>query len=107
VALYEIAIVGLPTNDQKTALSACISHMIEPFGLHFGEELSLTVADANFRSSQRTPAAIVFFGAAGIAEGGLPALRRTALKVHHLRETAHHFGQIGEGVSKHVPRRHV
>ncbi len=81
MALYEIAVLGLPAEHQKSELSNCISQMIKPFGLCLGDEFSLTTADANFRSSQRTPAVIAFFGAADIAEEGLEALRRTGIPI--------------------------
>jgi hypothetical protein len=81
MVLYDLGVIGAPTDDQITALSACISHVIEPFGLRLGEEISWLAHLKGFSPSRRTPSAVAFFGAAGVSEHGLDALRVSGIPI--------------------------
>jgi len=61
-ALYQLAVLGAPTNAQIEALETCIKQALEVFGLHLGEDVQWEVCPAEFRPHQLQPSAVVFFG---------------------------------------------
>jgi len=81
MVLYELAIIGTPSDAQIDELSACVSQVVEPFGLRLGEEVAWSVRPETFEPSQRTPAAVAFFGGVGVNEDGLDALRRSGVPI--------------------------
>jgi hypothetical protein len=60
--LYELALMGAPSDSQISAVEACISEVINPFGLSLKAEVGWTVGSAGFHPSQKVPAAVAFFG---------------------------------------------
>jgi len=60
--LYELALMGAPSSSQVSAVEACISEVINPFGLGLKTEVGWTVGGASFYPSQKVPAAVAFFG---------------------------------------------
>lgn len=61
-ALYQLAVLGAPTNAQVEALEKCIKEALEVFGLHLGSDVQWEVCPAEFRPHQLQPSAVVFFG---------------------------------------------
>lgn len=62
MALYELAILGAPTEDQVNALKQRFEVAADQFKLRIGEDISLAIQPAEFRPNQRVAAAAVFFG---------------------------------------------
>jgi hypothetical protein len=81
MALYELALMGAPSDDQKEALTKCLSQLIEPFGLHLGQEVAWSIGSGDFKPSQNTAAAVAFFGGVGASEAGLGAVLRNGIPV--------------------------
>jgi hypothetical protein len=79
MALYELAIMGAPSDAQVSELTASISGIIEAFGLHINNEVDWFVRPAKFAPAQRTPGAAVFFGAVGVSDAGVPDLLRCCI----------------------------
>jgi len=81
VALYELAILGAPSDGQIRDLEALVSQAVLPFGLQLREEVAWQVAPEAFNPGQQNAAAAVFFGGAGAPEGNLVSLLRRAIPV--------------------------
>lgn len=62
MALYELAILGAPTEDQVNALKRRLEVAADQFKLRIGEGISLVIQPAEFRPNKRVAAAAVFFG---------------------------------------------
>lgn len=62
MALYELAILGAPTEDQVSALTQRFEVAAHQFKLRIGEDISLAIQPAEFKPNQRVAAAAVFFG---------------------------------------------
>ena len=69
MALYEIAILGAPTEDQLSTLKRHLAVAADQFKLRLGDDICLAIQPAEFRPNKRVAAAAVFFG--GIASAGL------------------------------------
>lgn len=67
--IYELAILGAPTDAQVTALENELRPAVEAFGLRLGVEVAWGVRPENFAPSKRTSAAAAFFG--GVAAAGV------------------------------------
>jgi hypothetical protein len=74
MALYELAIMGAPSDGQIDELRAHVSDVVEAFGLRLGGEVGWSVRPPQFQPPQNVPGAAVFFGAAGVSEVGVPGL---------------------------------
>jgi hypothetical protein len=68
--LYQLALMGAPSDTQKSELERCLSTVIEPFGLHLGEEVALSICPTHFEPLER-PRRLRHFSLA-------PAFRRRA-----------------------------
>src|SRR5665213_2463626 len=73
--------MGAPSGAQVGELAAQLSQNIGPFGLKLGEEVAWSVCPANFNPSQKTAAAVAFFGGVGVSDSGLNALLRNGIPV--------------------------
>lgn len=62
MALYEIAVLGDPTEDQVNALKRSLEVAADQFKLRIGEDISLVIQPAEFRPNKRVAASAVFFG---------------------------------------------
>jgi hypothetical protein len=62
MALYELAILGAPAEDQVNALKRHLEAAANQFKLRIGEGISLVIQPAEFRPNKRVAAAAVFFG---------------------------------------------
>lgn len=60
--IYELALMGTPTDDQVAALSGEIESAVSAFGLRLGVEVGLNIRPLTFAPSNRTSAAAAFFG---------------------------------------------
>jgi hypothetical protein len=62
-------------------LEKYVSEVIAPFGLRLGEEVAWAFRPEDFNPSQKTPAAVVFFGSAGVSENGLNEIVRRGIPI--------------------------
>lgn len=62
--LYELAVLGAPTDAQVEALEAELKPAVAAFGLHLSEEVAWSIRPANFQPNPRNSAAVAFFGGA-------------------------------------------
>lgn len=74
MSLYELALMGAPSDTQIGAVEACVSGAITPFGLRLGAEVGWAIRPGTFDPEQRVPAAVAFFGQPGIASDGIQDL---------------------------------
>jgi hypothetical protein len=81
MVLYELAVLGVPSDAQADELKQHISQVTELFGLRLGHEITWQVRPANFMPGQKTPAAVAFFGGAGVSEAGLDTLLATGVPI--------------------------
>ncbi len=66
MALYELAILGAPSEDQVNALKKRLAIAADQFKLRIGDDISLVILPAEFRPNNRVAAAAVFFGGTDI-----------------------------------------
>jgi len=74
MVLYELALMGVPSDTQAKELEQYVSQVIEPFGLRLGQQVAWRVRPDDFMPLQKTPAAVAFFGGVGVSEAGLSPL---------------------------------
>jgi hypothetical protein len=72
--LYELALMGDPTDDEIASVEACLSKVIGAFGLRLGAEVGWGARAIAFDPSQKTSAAAAFFGRPGVSSGGVAKL---------------------------------
>ena len=60
--IYELALMGAPTDDQVAALVGEIEPAVSAFGLRLGVDVGLNIRPLTFAPSNRTSAAAAFFG---------------------------------------------
>ena len=81
MVLYELALMGVPSDAQTRELEQYVSQVIEPFGLRLGREVSWQVRPTSFAPPQNTPAAVAFFGGVGVSDAGLSALLASGVPI--------------------------
>lgn len=79
--LYEIAVLGAPSDAQLYELQAIVAKSIEPFGLRLGHDVAWSVLPAIFNPDQHKASVAVFFGWKGASEGNVAELMRRAVPV--------------------------
>lgn len=76
-SLYDLAVLGTPTQAQQDEIEAIVSAAVQAFGLRLGDEVSWSLRPAAFTPNQRNASAAVYFGGAGAATTDLsPLLQR-------------------------------
>ncbi len=79
--LYELAVLGDPTNQQLSELEELISEAVQRFGLRLHHEVAWEVRPAEFNPSQQRVAAAVFFGGQNAHQANLPILLQNNIPV--------------------------
>lgn len=79
--LYELALMGLPSDDQVREVEQHLLKGIEPFGLTLGKEVAWSTRVTSFEPSQRIAASVVFFGAEGVSDEGLKPILRHGIPI--------------------------
>ena len=74
MSLYELVVMGAPSDAQIRELRGHVSTVVEPFGLELGREVGWSVLPRAFQADQTTPSAVAFFGAAGVSDAGVNPL---------------------------------
>lgn len=91
-ALYQLAVLGAPTNAQVDALEKCIRETLEGFGLRLGDDVCWEVCPADFLPHQLQPSAVVFFGGSAASVANLAQLLERGIPVIPVIS---HFSQAG------------
>jgi TIR domain len=81
MTLYHLALMGAPSASQIADLERCLSIVIEPFGLHLGSEVELSICPPSFEPPETTAAAVAFFARVGASETGLNSVLRKGIPV--------------------------
>lgn len=68
MALYELAILGAPTEDQVNALKQRFKVAADQFNLRVDEDISLVIQPTEFKPNKRVAAAAVFFGGTAVVD---------------------------------------
>lgn len=79
--LYELAVLGAPSNFVVSELKRCISDATAPFGLQLGAEIGWNVCPNTFNPAQTKSAAAVFFGATEAPIGNVESLLRRGIPI--------------------------
>lgn len=79
--LYELAVLGAPTEAQIDEIKQLVSLSIEPFGLTLDDHVALHVCPEKFEPPQQISSAAVFYGSADAPLGNLQYLLRNAIPV--------------------------
>ena len=72
MALYELAILGAATTDERALLSATIAELVQPFELAIGAEVAIHDAASLDRRDKGSACAAAFFG--GLAHSDVEAV---------------------------------
>lgn len=80
-ALYQLAVLGAPSNEQIGDLEDRLKRALLPFGLALGESVAWAVRPESFNPAQRTTAAAVFFGGTNPLLGNLQNLLRRSVPI--------------------------
>ena len=79
-ALYQLAVLGEPSEEQLASVRACVSDAVGAFGLSIGTDVEWNVRPASFTPVQARTAAAVYFGHTNpAADGNLEHLRDRAI----------------------------
>jgi hypothetical protein len=79
--LYELAVMGAPTDTQVNELESNISQAVHKFNLRLGHEVGWQVRPVAFNPDQQRSAAAVFFGGIDAPLANLNGLLRTGIPV--------------------------
>jgi len=79
--LYELAVLGQPTDEQLAELETIVGNAVRAFGLQLGDQVRWSVRPTTFAPNQRNASAAVFFGATGSHAEGLDALVQRAIPI--------------------------
>lgn len=79
--LYELAVLGSPSDAQLSELELFVSETIQHFGLRLGDEVSWLVCPPSFTPEQQRSSAAVFFGGVEAPTANLPYLLRNSIPV--------------------------
>lgn len=80
-ALYQLAVLGSPTDAQVTVLRDIVSKAVALFGLTLGEEVDWQVQPSSFDPHQQRSSAAVFYGAPDCKVANVEALLRRGIPV--------------------------
>lgn len=79
--LYELAVLGAPSDAQLSALEEIVGKAVSAFGMNLGDEVAWLVRPDQFAPSQRKAAAAVYFGSPGAGAFDVAGLVRRAVPV--------------------------
>lgn len=79
--LYELGVMGTPSDQQIRELEQLVSQAIEKFGLRLGKEISWLVSPQAFTPEQKRASAAVFFGGKDAPQGNIESLLRKSIPV--------------------------
>lgn len=80
-ALYELAIMGSPSDDQIREVELHLSEGLKAFGLTLGKEVAWATRVNSFKPSRRIASAVLFFGAKDVSDSGLESILNEGIPV--------------------------
>jgi len=86
--LYELALMGEPSDDEIAAVEDCLSRVIAPFGLQLGIDVGWSARATAFDPSQKTSAAVGFFGKPGTSSDGIDGLLARGIPIIPIAQSA-------------------
>jgi hypothetical protein len=86
--LYDLAVMGAPSGGEIASLEACLSEVIEPFGLRLSVEVAWSARANTFDPSQKTSAAVAFFGKPGASSNGVANLLARGIPIIPVAQSA-------------------
>jgi hypothetical protein len=82
MTLYQLALLGSPSEQLQTSITECIKRAIEELGMTLGKEVTLHVGNSPFEHIEKLSAGALYFGAApGAALPGLDGLLRKRIPI--------------------------
>lgn len=91
MALYELALLGKPSERQVELFCDHLRGALAPFSLTLGAEVTLSIGTPSFDPSQRSAAAALFIGADDASADGLETLLQRGIPVIPVATTANNF----------------
>jgi hypothetical protein len=79
--LFQLGVLGAAEPAQVDALAECLSQAIGPFGLQLGKEVAWSIGPDAFSPSQRTSAAIAYFGTVGAGQTSVATHLKSGIPV--------------------------
>ena len=79
--LYDMALLGQPTDTEIDAVEASLSRVIAPFGLRLGAEIGWQRKTARFHPSPSTSSAAAYFGRPGARSDSVADLLKHGVPV--------------------------
>jgi hypothetical protein len=79
--LYELAVLGSPSDEQVSALRDTLRRAVALFGLELDQEVVLQIQPPEFIPKQRIPSAAVYFGAPNAPQANLLFLLERAIPI--------------------------
>ncbi|MGH8474552.1 MAG: toll/interleukin-1 receptor domain-containing protein [Methylococcales bacterium] len=79
--MYELAVLGDPTDRQVTELEDFVSQAIKPLGLNLGDEVGWSIRQTDFAPSAQKTSAAVFYGGKSAVNLNVQALLRRGIPI--------------------------
>lgn len=79
--LYELAVLGAPSNTQIYELETIVFETVQRFGLHIGSEVAWEITPTAFNPGQQSAAAAVFFGDQNAPQANLQTLLQLGIPI--------------------------
>lgn len=81
IKLYELAVMGAPTDSQVSELESAISQTVKKFNLQLGSEIVWQVRPDAFNPDQKRSSAAVFFGGVNASQANLDILLKNGIPI--------------------------
>lgn len=79
--LYQLAVLGAPSDEQVRELEQIVEQAVRPFGLRLGHEVGWEIRPAAFNPDQQKSSAAVFYGGAGALLANVAQLLRRGIPI--------------------------
>lgn len=79
--MYQLALLGSPTDDQISQLEYSIAEAVKLFGLKLGQEVSWEVCPSEFSPDQKKTAAALYFGGHNAPTANIDSLLRNNIPI--------------------------
>ena len=79
--MYQLAVLGSPTDEQVRQLEELIAEAVKLFGLRLGQEVSWEVCPTDFSPEQQKSAAVVYYGGIDAPTANIDRLLRTNIPI--------------------------
>ncbi|AEA61148.1 toll/interleukin-1 receptor domain-containing protein [Burkholderia gladioli] len=79
--LYQLAVLGEPSDEQVNELEQIVAHAVQLFGLRLGHEVGWEVRPTTFNPDQQKSSAAVFYGAANAPQANVDQLLKRGIPI--------------------------